>query len=154
MPTSPLIQPRRALGVLFVTPFIASLFIAWWLIGDVSEPGAYQQILSLTVGKTASAVVGGVGVALAVAMAGAFLAIRRREPVRRPAIGLARSAVALGVLLGFALRILSSKTDGANISGGLLILYDPVVAAAILFYAYRRWRSLLRRSRSAGDSSA
>lgn len=50
--------------------------------------------------------------------------------------------VALGAFTAFILGVLSSKTDAADIGGGMLVIFGPALAVPLLVYAYRRWRSL------------
>ncbi len=144
MPTRPGSRSLRTLGTLFVAPLLAALLVAWWLIGDVSERGGYMQLLPLPASATVAAVAGVLGILVAVVPVRELRTIRRTQPVGPEITRLAVSGVALGLFTGFVLRVLSSKTDGANIGGGMLMMYGPFVAVGVLFYAYRRWRSLGR----------
>lgn len=130
--------------MLFVAPLLAALLIAWWLIGDVSERGGYLQILPLPSSASVAAVAGGIGLLVAVVFVRELRTIRRTQGIRPEVTRLVASGAALGVFTGFVLRVLSSKTDGANIGGGMLMMFGPFVAGAVLLYAYGRWRSLGR----------
>ena len=70
--------------------------------------------------------------------------MRLGEGIPADAGRLAAAGIALGVLTAFVLRVLSSKTDGANIGGGMLMISGPMLAVPLVVYAFRRWRSLAR----------
>lgn len=57
-------------------------------------------------------------------------------------------SVGVGVLAGLGYRIVTAKSDGANIGGGLALLASPF--AALLFVSYLAAR--LFRMRAAGDT--
>ncbi len=125
-------------------PVLASALIAWWLIGDVSERGGYLQILPLPLSGKAALIAGVIGILLGLLFLRELWAMHRGDGIPTDARHLAAAGVALGVLTAFVLRVLSSKTDGANIGGGMLMILGPLLAVPLLFYAYRRWRSLVR----------
>ena len=130
--------------MLFGAPFLATLLIAWWLIGDVSERGGYLQILALPSSAAVAAVAGVIGMLIALTVVRELRTIRRTQPIGPDRTRLAASGAALGLFTAFVLRVLSSKTYGANIGGGMLVMFGPFVALAVVLYAYGRWRSLPR----------
>jgi hypothetical protein len=144
-PVRPLARrPLRTFGLLFVAPLLASALLAWWLIGDMSERGGYQPILPLPSSGEAAALAGVTGVLVALAFLRELWSIRRTGRVPGDARRLSAAGLALGTLTAFALRVLSAKTAGANIGGGIVMIYGPVLAVPLLVYAYRRWRALAR----------
>jgi|694.fasta_scaffold96803_3 hypothetical protein len=134
----------RALSalVLMLVTWSSVLLITWWLIGDVSYPGGSDQILSLpTLEEQAGplALAGLVGLVASVSIAMFVLAQRRRW--KRMALAMCMAAVT-GVWCGFSLRVISSRTDGANIGGSALTFVAPgpsllllSIAAAVAFDA-------------------
>jgi hypothetical protein len=122
---------------------VGSAAVAWWAVGDVSEPDGYMQIMpavSLTSTQTTVAGLAGLG---GVAAAGWWLLGLRRRGVL-PAAGrkLAVTAVAAGVATACAGRVLTAMTAGANIGGGLLMLVAPFVGIAVAVTAVRQWRAI------------
>ena len=136
----------RLLGSLFALPLLASALIAWWLIGDLSEEGGYLQILPLSQSPEVALIAGVTGILVALLFCRELWAMRRRRGGRIPrdASRLAATSAAVGVFTAFVLRALSMKADGANIGGGILMMYGPVLVLPLLVYAYRRWRALAR----------
>ncbi len=134
----------RLLGLLFAVPLLASALTAWWLIGDVSERGGYLQILPLPLSAKAALIAGVAGILLALVFLRELWTMRLGEGIPADARRLAAAGVALGVLTAFVLRVLSSKTDGANIGGGMLMILGPMLAVPLVVYAFRRWQSLAR----------
>jgi hypothetical protein len=122
---------------LIVLPVVASLLLAWWVTGDVSEvaPNANPDvIIDLPWAETNAAALGvaGLGLALVVTLDVA-LHWRSGRPVAK---AVALSTIT-GTLGGVALRILTARTDGANIGGGAVIVFGPFVLGPLLIAAGR-----------------
>lgn len=114
-----------------VGPWLAVTLVSWWAIGDMSERNGYSQLLDLPQSVTASRIALAFGLVVALIALGAGWILRRRVgslPAMSSVVLIA--AVAFGVVSGVSLRVTSSRTDGANIGGGLLALVWPVAALA------------------------
>ena len=112
---------------------IAAALGAWYLIGERSSPGADPADGRILVPPPVPPAVEHVAGVAAVLLLVAFLvlAIRRRRLVT----GTSATAllVVAGVLLGAIGRIASAATIGANIGGGIAVLFGlPLVGVLVL----------------------
>ena len=117
--------------------------VAWWTVGDVSEdlrhPDHLFQPLSLS--PAAETVIGVAASALAL-VAGILAGIGARSGEVRPRELLgAVPLVAAGAFLGLSHRVLTAGVGGANIGGGMVLLFGPVVLGALLLLAGVLWWS-------------
>jgi hypothetical protein len=133
---------RRDVAVGLALPLAAAAggLLAYAAIGEISEPGGEDVMLTLPQGRAVPAVLGLVALALLVG----HVIVRWRLPVPLPREAwylLALSAI-LGVGLGCSLRVVSARVGGANIGGGLIVLIGPLVAITLLAYARRWWAAL------------
>jgi hypothetical protein len=129
-----------AVGLALPLAFASSALLSYAAIGEVSEPGGEDVMLTLPQGRAVPAILGLVALALLVG----HLVARWRLPVPLPRESwylLALSTV-LGVGLGCSLRVVSARVGGANIGGGLIVLFGPLVAITLLAYARRWWAAL------------
>jgi hypothetical protein len=129
-----------AVGLALPLAVAAGGLLTYAATGEISEPGGQDVVLSLPQGRAVPAVLGLVALVLLVG----HLVVRWRLPVPLPreAWYLLALSIAAGIGLGFALRVVSARTDGANIGGGLLMLSSPFVAVALLAIARRWWAAL------------
>jgi hypothetical protein len=129
-----------------VSLFVSSSALAWWLIGDVSEVGGYMQIVpDPPISGMQTAVVGVIGLAGVIAAIGQLIDWYRQRLL--PAAGLRLTALGFvtGIGLAVAGRILSSKTAGANIGGGLIMMAAPFVAIPLGAAVVKQWKALRLR---------
>jgi hypothetical protein len=114
--------------------------IAWWLLGDLSERGGEDVVLKLSQSVGVARVIGIAGcVAVAVLARPVAREIRADGP---PAVRLAIAVVLSGAFAGFTLRVVSGRTNGANIGAGLLVFVVPMFAAWLLV----AWRQYARHA--------
>jgi hypothetical protein len=118
----------------FVLPLAASLLLAWWLLGDVSEQQGDDAILTLPFAEAHATTMGLVGIALA-AVAVTDWVLRWRNECGRPPARLLVLATAVGSLIGMGLRLVTARVVGANIGGGIVILFGPAVVFPLLVIA-------------------
>jgi hypothetical protein len=134
---------RSHIATAAVILMVGSATLAWWLIGDVSEPGGSMSILPAPPLSSAQSALAGVVGLIADAVAGRWLV--NRSCRRQLAAAGGRLAILVG-LVGFAVgsagRVLTSRTVGANIGGGMIILVAPIALVALAVYAVRLWRTL------------
>jgi hypothetical protein len=129
-----------AIGLALPLGFASGALLSYAAIGEISEPGGEDVMLTLPQGRAVPAVLGLVALALLVG----HVIVRWRLPVPLPREAwylLALSAI-LGVGLGCSLRVVSARVGGANIGGGLIVLIGPLVAITLLAYARRWWAAV------------
>ena len=131
--SSPLVI--RASGVatrLVLVPLIGFGFTAWWLVGDVSEPGGEDSILQLPFAQRQPRALGVLGLVLAAIWATDWFLVWRRADQRFPALWLSAAGVTAGLLAGAGMRVVTARVGGANIGGGMVILTSPLVAISLV----------------------
>jgi hypothetical protein len=125
---------RRAhLVIAWAVLVVCAPLATWWVVGDVDEPGGQDHMfepvhvpagLELTVGIGAST--------LAVGSLLVLASPRGRRLARRTDAVVAGPLVAAGVFLGFGYRVVTAAVGGANIGGGLVMLFGMVALPAAL----------------------
>ena len=126
--------------------------ITWWLTGDQSEAGGADPILHLSQRGDVSLAIGVVGFVVAMLMAPRVWNAVRAANNARAAMKASVAAAALGVFLGWSLRVLSALTNGANIGGGMIELASPFMVIGGLVYIGRQ-RNLSARN-DGGETQA
>lgn len=110
---------------LVLLPLISAASIVWWLVGDAfSTQGGRDQMVRLAFAAEHAGLVGVGGV---VGTAVAIVLLRRRRGSRgaRHAGAAVVLAGIAGLLVGVGLRIVTARVHGANIGGGLALLFGP-----------------------------
>ena len=101
---------------------------------ELSEAGGTDVIVEAPhLGTFGRGVIFAIGVAAVSLVVWAF-ASETDSGVRRGAIEVTAVSVGVGVLAGLGYRIVTAKSAGANIGGGIVLLASPV--AALLFVGY------------------
>jgi hypothetical protein len=137
----------QALAALAVVPLLAAV-TAWWLLGDLSEPGDPQLHDHLfhppTISRGVERVVGASATVLLMAAAMGVAVGWRRGLLSREDRRAATPLVAAALLIAFAERVLTAGVSGANIGGGMVLLAGPFVLVPVLAVSAVRWYRLLR----------
>ncbi|SDM48998.1 hypothetical protein [Allokutzneria albata] len=140
-------HPARAPLRSQVRLLISGGFAAWWLVGDLSAatpPGTrldylVQPLPIVSLSPAIDVLIGSV----ALALASATLLVTATTPARSLWLGQFLGALALGGLVGFFCRLLTAGGIGANIGGGLVLLFGlPLLALAALGLGWRTTRLL------------
>lgn len=85
-----------------------------------------------------------IGVAAAGLIVWAFVSENLSSVLRRRALEVTAVSVGVGVLAGLGYRLVTARSAGANIGGGLVILASPIVALLFLGYVAARLRGMRR----------
>lgn len=125
-------------------------FAGWWLIGDLSEDTAISELEYIVrppaIDSRLVAVVGATALAIACLSVAAIVraVISGGAELRWLRVG--GLALVAGILTAFAARVITAGTDGANIGGGLVLLFAvPILIAFLVVIVLDYLR--LRRSR-------
>lgn len=136
--------PMAAVAVTLATPFVA-----WWTIGDLSEevdrrhadyflrPPQLGERVELGVGLGASVVAGASLVVLAMAT--------RRRSIERRWWAVLVPLLVVGAFCGLAYRVMTAAVIGANIGAGMVVLFGPVLVVPALAWSARNWRMITDR---------
>lgn len=124
--------------------------VTWWLVGDLSEdvtspaylikPPDLADSTQNTIGATA-------GLIVVFAIASLAVAYSRRLFTRHELVATI-PLLAIGVFVGFSLRVFTAGVSGANIGAGILILFGLGFIPAMLFLTYRS----INRNEAGGES--
>lgn len=116
------------------------------MVGDLSEPGGYQRILTPPeLGARAAHGVAVVTVGVLVAGTVAVVAAWRDRTLDWRDGRAALPLLAAGVLGAVGGRVLTAASYGANIGGGMVLLAAPFVLLPLLVAGARGWRRARRR---------
>lgn len=128
--------------VLEVGPWLALALISWWMFGDLSERHGYMTIIDLPQSASAAHVAAILGLVIGLASMAVGWCVRRRFGELPGSASVALIvAILFGIATGFSFRLMSSRSYGANIGGGGLMLVWP--ASALLLGglgAFAVWR--------------
>jgi hypothetical protein len=118
--------------------------IAWWLIGDLSEPGGSDQFLPIP--SIDRRVEQTLGVAASIVTVLACLALWRgcASRIDRRWFRVLYRLIAAGTVLAIEGRATSAKTHGANIGGGMLFFIGTFVVLYLVVGAVDRAELLWR----------
>lgn len=122
-------------GIALATPFLV-----WFAIGDLSFPGTGGLFLDYgygpyQVGPESGYVVGGAAAVVA-AVSIADLVFRTRQGIAdRWSWAVVAALVVAGALAAAGWRTMTAGGRGANIGGGLVLLFGPVLLAGLLALA-------------------
>jgi len=129
------------LTLLGIAAVAAMPLAAWWLIGDQSETSLRPRDQldyiwqAPDVSQTITSIVGAVALAtVAIGVVGYVVAAKRRLIDTRWLLVLAASLIA-GALLAAIGRILTAGSVGANIGGGIALLFGLPIVGLLIGYA-------------------
>ena len=145
MSTHTLPRPVLAAGGALV---VATPVVTWWVSGDLSE-GVHDpdyMVRPLPLSRVAETAIGTTAAAIALAALVVVVRSARRHEVDRRWLAVLGPLVAAGVVCGFGWRVVTAGVIGANIGGGMVMLFAPwvvlglVIAAAVQGYGLCRER--------------
>lgn len=120
----------------------ASPVVTWFAVGDTSEnvadPDYMFQPPDLSRGH--ELVLGGFAVGLTVAGIAVLILALAREVITREDLLPAVPLVFAGIFLGAAARIVTAGVIGANIGGGLIVLFGPFIVLGLVVLSAVLWR--------------
>ena len=121
---------------------VLSPAVTWWLVGDLSERGVSLDYLlrppDLT--RLQQQLIGGTAAVLCVAAIVVVVLGVRRGLVERGELAIAVPLLLAGVFCGFAERVITAGVGGANIGGGIMLLFGPIFLLAMLAWTAMWWR--------------
>jgi hypothetical protein len=115
-------------------PMLGVAAVAWWVIGDQSEDGGVESIAELPTLQDHSAQVGAIGILILAIVVTDLLWTRPVSP-RRYALAVLPPVLLGGIGPALAVRIITSRAVGANIGGGLAILFGPIFLIGLVLCA-------------------
>ena len=123
---------RRPSGARIVLTVLATLLAApvaaWWVIGDLSEEHGTDYLYRAPhVDSGAVRIAGAVAVLIVAVSVWSFVIWTRRRLVPRSWWSVEGTALFAGFATGYGLRIVTAGVSGANIGGGMVILFWPVM---------------------------
>lgn len=117
---------------------------AWWLVGDFSmaEPASQPDYMfqPLDLAKTEELVLGTAAMAATVVAAALVVGAVRRRLVTVAELLVALPLLIAGAFCGFAWRVMTAAVIGANIGGGMILLFAPFFLASMLGWSALQWR--------------
>ena len=112
----------------------------WFLLGDMSEPGGLDRIYAAPELPRPLEMLLGLLSAGSLVIGLRFLIPRTRHSGERAWWSVFGVLAVVGVTLAFGLRVLTARVGGANIGGGLFLMYGlPVVSLLVLWALARAW---------------
>lgn len=133
----PLAREHLLVGLACV---VAVPIATWFLLGDMSEPGGMDRMYSAPEVPRPVELVFGALAAAGIAIGLWFLIPRTRNSGERawwPVFGV---LAAVGFILAFGFRVMTARVGGANIGGGLFLMYGlPVVVLLLVWALGRAW---------------
>lgn len=135
----------RVLATVFAS-FLAAPVAAWWVIGDQSETHTNPDYLfrAPDLDPGAVRIVGLVAVLIVAVCVGSFVSWTRRRLVPRSWWSVEGPALFAGFATGYGLRIITAGVSGANIGGGLVILWWPVMFLGAIVWSTVQTLHLLK----------
>ena len=142
---------ERTRHVAAAAALVAAIPVATWtLVGDLSSGGFDEAELDYVVRapdipSPVELVAGAVAVTVVLASAWILALAVYRGHLRRPWLATVVPLCVAGVVLGFVGRAVTAGGIGANIGGGLAILFGvPFVAVLVIAAAVNAWVELRR----------
>ena len=114
-------------------PMLGIAALSWWLIGDRSTVGT-DYLVQVPVLQDHPARVGVFGIVLLGAVA-VDLAWTRPVPPRRYAVGVLPPVLLGGIGAAYGGRLITAHVHGANIGGGMAILFGPIPLIGVIAWA-------------------
>lgn len=139
---------------LVLIPIVSFALMSWWAVGDAfSSVNGRDQMFSVPFPAENAWALGIVGIGGL--MLEVLLLRRRRASLRfHREIAAVVTAGLAGVGLGLALRIVTAKVHGANIGGGMTILFGPwllLLLVGVSVWLAARSTDIRRQRRSEGS---
>jgi hypothetical protein len=125
-------------------PILGLAALTWWLIGDQSTIGS-DYIVQVRVLQDHPRRVGAIGIAL-LALFALDMFWSRPIPIRRYAVAVLPPVLLGGIATGHAGRVITAHVHGANIGGGLAIIYGPIFLLGMIAWASATLTSSIRRA--------
>jgi hypothetical protein len=121
---------------------LASPVLAWFAVGDTSEavPNPDYMFRPPSLSTTQELALGATAFALGAAAAVVVVSALRSGVVALGELAPAVPLLLAGAFLGLAARIVTAGVSGANIGGGLVILFGPFVLLALVVWSVILWR--------------
>lgn len=137
---APMTHP--ALSGLVSALTLSSAVVAWWVVGDLSEPNLFAPDYMFKPPEISGGVEAAIGIVGCVVTAGILITLVRAraiETITRRQIVAVVPLVSLGVYVGFSSRVMTAAVSGANIGGGLSMMAALVLVPLLAAVAYRLW---------------
>jgi len=128
---------------------LAAPFAAWWLIGDMSFRGRAADQLDYIarapdIPSWTTTAIGAVALTSGAASVAALFLLTRRGLVDRAWIPVAAMFMGAGVALAGVGRLVTAGSVGANIGGGMAIMFGLPCVVLLMSYATARTNRLIR----------
>ncbi len=139
--TPPALPKRFVLAS--ATLVLAFPIAAWWIIGDLSESETSddQLVRPPDIPNAVENAIGGAAVVTYLVAATVVLMAWRTGEVHSGWWRVLAMLLAAGALMAVGGRILTARTDGANIGGGFVMFYGlPAIVALLGGAALMAWR--------------
>lgn len=126
-----------------VSLVLATPVAVWWVVGDVSSKGFDDldyMVRPVELPSVVEAVIGGLAVVLVIVCGAVLGHALYRGRVRRAWSATVVPLFAAGVVVGAGWRVVTAGGIGANIGGGLVVLFGgPLVVALIVVAVANAW---------------
>ena len=130
-------SPRSRILWLVALPFLSAVAIAWWLQGEQVEMFGTDKNYSLPIAENNATTIGVLGVVVG----GLVLVQFARSRIRSGDLRFVLASVFMGICFGVGCRGLTMATAGANVGGGIFLLFGiPILliaTAAVVVRAIR-----------------
>ena len=138
--------PTGRLVAIAVASLLAAPIATWWLVGDLSEtrkdPDHLVRLPTIDPGVARAAGVSAVAVVVVCILC--LIWWNRHGAVLPIWWSVEAPILALGLVTGFALRVITAGVSGANIGGALLLYVLPLPILATLLWVIVRFVQLRR----------
>lgn len=126
---------RTALALLVLATPVAT----WWLVGDLDEELVDPDYLfrPLALSETTEVFIGVTATALVAVSALALLREHLRRPFTRRRCGALACLLLAGLVVGGSCRVLTAGVGGANIGGGMVMMFGPFIVGGLVVWAIR-----------------
>jgi hypothetical protein len=125
-------------------PMLGVAAVSWWLIGDTSTGGT-DYIVQVPTLQDHPARVGAVGIVLLVVFA-LDLTWTQPIPFRRYAVAVLPPVLLGGIGAAYAGRVVTAHVYGANIGGGMAMLFGPTALIGMIAWASATFAISRRRA--------
>lgn len=117
---------------LVALPLLSAASVAWWRMGELAEPFGSDKNYSLPFAEDNATRIGVAGAVLGCVVIAQLVRTRLELGQLRFVV----AAVSIGVMFGVGLRAMTAITGGANIGGGLFLMFGmPILTVATIVLA-------------------